>query len=314
VRFVNLNVAPVDAHKQGAVPLVGDARRGLQALREALGGWSADPGHTERARTLAAEWDATVQRAYDLGNTPLPAQSEVIGVVNRVTGPRDVVVCAAGSMPGDLHKLWRTRDPKGYHVEYGFSCMGYEIAGGLGVKMAAPDREVVVMVGDGSYLMLAQELVTAVQEGVKLTIVLVQNHGYASIGALSEGLGSQRFGTRYRLRGDGGALDGPRLPVDLGANAASLGADVLYATSPSELETALRQAQASPRTTVVHVETDPSVGAPDSEAWWDVPVAEVAGVESTRAARGAYEEHKRTQRHLLGRGAGAAAEPAGVRP
>ena len=299
VRFVNLNVAPVDAHKQAALPLVGDALRGLDALTEALEGWSADPEHGERARALAAEWDATVERAYTLGHAPLPAQSEVIGVVNRVSGPRDVVVCAAGSMPGDLHKLWRTRDPKGYHVEYGFSCMGYEIAGGLGVKMAAPDREVFVLVGDGSYLMLAQELVTAVQEDVKLTIVLVQNHGFASIGALSESLGSQRFGTRYRRRGEDGALDGPKLPVDLGANAASLGADVLYATSAGELEEALRRAQASPRTTVVHVETDPSVGAPSSEAWWDVPVAEVASVESVRTARSAYEQHKRTQRPLL---------------
>ena len=299
VRFVNLNVAPVDAHKQAALPLVGDALRGLDALTEALEGWSADPEHGERARALAAEWDATVESAYTLGHAPLPAQSEVIGVVNRVSGPRDVVVCAAGSMPGDLHKLWRTRDPKGYHVEYGFSCMGYEIAGGLGVKMAAPDREVFVLVGDGSYLMLAQELVTAVQEDVKLTIVLVQNHGFASIGALSESLGSQRFGTRYRMRGEDGALDGPKLPVDLGANAASLGADVLYATSAGELEEALRRAQASPRTTVVHVETDPSVGAPSSEAWWDVPVAEVASVESVRTARSAYEQHKRTQRPLL---------------
>jgi 3D-(3,5/4)-trihydroxycyclohexane-1,2-dione acylhydrolase (decyclizing) len=299
VRFINLNVAPVDAHKQAALPLVGDALRGLEALAEALAGWSADPEHSERARALAAEWDATVEGAYTLGHAPLPAQSEVIGVVNRVSGPRDVVVCAAGSMPGDLHKLWRTRDPKGYHVEYGFSCMGYEIAGGLGVKMAAPDREVFVMVGDGSYLMLAQELVTAVQEDVKLTIVLVQNHGFASIGALSESLGSQRFGTRYRMRGADGALDGPKLPVDLGANAASLGADVLYATSVPELEEALRRAQASPRTTVVHVETDPSVGAPSSEAWWDVPVAEVASVESTRTARSDYEQHKRTQRPLL---------------
>ena len=195
-RFVNLNVAPVDAFKHAGLPLVADAREGLQALRAALEGWSADPAHSERATSLAAEWDATVERAYTLGHTPRPAQSEVIGVVNRVSGPRDVVVCAAGSMPGDLHKLWRTRDPKGYHVEYGYSCMGYEIAGGLGVKLAAPDREVYVMVGDGSFLMMAQEIVTAIQEDVKLTIVLVQNRGFQSIGALSESVGSQRFGTR----------------------------------------------------------------------------------------------------------------------
>ena len=300
VRFVNLNVAPVDAFKQSGLPLVADARVGLEALRGALDGWSADPGHTQRARALAGEWDATVERAYTLGHGPLPAQSEVIGVVNRVSEPRDVVVCAAGSMPGDLHKLWRTRDPKGYHVEYGYSCMGYEVAGGLGVKMADPEREVFVMVGDGSYLMMAQELVTAVQEGVKLNVVLVQNHGFASIGALSESLGSQRFGTRYRARNPRtGALDGDLLPVDLAANAASLGADVRSVTTVDELEAALREARASDRCTVVEVHTDPLVPAPSSEAWWDVPVAEVAGLDSTRAARQTYEENKRTQRiHL----------------
>jgi 3D-(3,5/4)-trihydroxycyclohexane-1,2-dione acylhydrolase (decyclizing) len=300
VRFVNLNVAPVDAHKQAALPLVADARAGLEALRGALDGWAAEPELAEGARALAAEWDATVERAYTLGHRPLPAQSEVIGAVNRVSGPRDVVVCAAGSMPGDLHKLWRTRDPKGYHVEYGYSCMGYEIAGGLGAKMADPDREVFVMVGDGSYLMMAQEIVTAVQEGVKLTIVVVQNHGFASIGALSESVGSQRFGTRYRYRDPAtGALDGDLLPVDLAANAASLGAEVRAATTIDELEEALRAARDAERTTVVHVQTDPLVAAPSSEAWWDVPVAEVAGIESTRAARAAYEQEKRAQRiHL----------------
>ena len=300
VRFVNLNVAPVDAHKQSAVPLVADARMGLEALREALEGWTADEAHTQRAHALAADWDTTVERAYRLGHGPLPAQSEVIGVVNRVSGPRDVVVGAAGSMPGDLHKLWRTRDPKGYHVEYGYSCMGYEIAGGLGVKLADPEREVFVMVGDGSYLMMAQELVTAVQEGVKLTIVLVQNHGFASIGALSESLGSQRFGTSYRFRNpESGSLDGDKLPVDLAANAASLGADVRSVSTIEDFEAALREATASPRTTVVQIETDPLVAAPSSEAWWDVPVAEVADVESTREARTTYEQGKRTQRQYL---------------
>jgi 3D-(3,5/4)-trihydroxycyclohexane-1,2-dione acylhydrolase (decyclizing) len=300
VRFVNLNVAPVDAFKQSGLALVADARRGLEGLRAELDGWTAEPEHTERARGLAAAWDETVERAYMLGHGPPPAQSEVIGVVNRVSEPRDVVVCAAGSMPGDLHKLWRTRDPKGYHVEYGYSCMGYEIAGGLGVKLADPDREVFVMVGDGSYLMMAQEIATAVQEGLKLTIVLVQNHGFASIGALSESLGSQRFGTRYRLRNpETGALDGDRLPVDLAANAASLGADVRRATTIEEFESALREARASSRTSVVEVETDPLVSAPSSEAWWDVPVAEVAGLDSTRAARAEYEQNKASQRHYL---------------
>jgi 3D-(3,5/4)-trihydroxycyclohexane-1,2-dione acylhydrolase (decyclizing) len=293
VRFVNLNVAAVDAFKHAGLPLVADARLGLRALREALDGWSVETDRARRAQALAAEWDATVERAYSLGHGPLPAQSEVLGVVNRVSGPRDVVVCAAGSMPGDLHKLWRTRDPKGYHVEYGYSCMGYEIAGGLGVKLAAPDREVFVLVGDGSYLMMAQEIVTAVQEGVKLTIVLVQNHGFASIGALSESLGSQRFGTRYRTR------DGELLPVDLAATAAGLGADVRRATTIDAFEAALREAAASDCTTVVEVQTDPLVSAPSSEAWWDVPVAEVAELESTRAARSDYERNKRSQRTYL---------------
>jgi 3D-(3,5/4)-trihydroxycyclohexane-1,2-dione acylhydrolase (decyclizing) len=226
----------------------------------------------------------------------------VLGVVNRLTRDQDVVVCAAGSMPGDLHKMWRTRDRKGYHVEYGFSCMGYEIAGGLGVKMAVldagEDRDVVVMVGDGSYLMMSQEIVTAVQEGVKLIVVLVQNHGFASIGALSESLGSQRFGTRYRYRTPTG-LDGDVLPVDLAANAASLGARVASVHGVAELQKAFAEAQAADVTTVIHVETDPLVPAPDSPAWWDVPVAEVASLESTRDARATYEEQKSRQRSHL---------------
>jgi 3D-(3,5/4)-trihydroxycyclohexane-1,2-dione acylhydrolase (decyclizing) len=286
VRFINLNVAPIDSTKHSALPLLADARAGLVALTEALEGTTWE--------TPRFTWDAVVQRAYTLGHTPLPAQSEVLGVVNRVSGPRDVVVCAAGSMPGDLHKLWRTRDPKGYHVDYGYSTMGYEIAGGLGVKMAAPDREVFVLVGDGSYLMMAQELVTAVAEGIKLTVVLVQNHGYASIGSLSESVGSQRFGTKYRYRGTDEVL-----PVDLAANAASLGARALYSSTIEEFESALRRAVASDRTTVVQIETDPLVPAPDSEAWWDVPVAEVAALESTRAAREAYERDKATQKTYL---------------
>jgi 3D-(3,5/4)-trihydroxycyclohexane-1,2-dione acylhydrolase (decyclizing) len=300
VRFVNLNLAAADAVKHAGVPLLADAREGLVALGSALAGWSVAPAYRERARALAAEWDATVERAYTLGHRPLPAQSEVIGAVNAVSGPRDVVVCAAGSMPGDLHKLWRTRDPKGYHVEYGYSCMGYEIAGGLGVKMAAPDREVFVLVGDGSYLMMAQELVTAVQEGVKLNVVLVQNHGFQSIGALSESVGSQRFGTRYRYRNPRtGQLDGDLLPVDLAANAASLGAEVLRATTIDELRAALSKARASSRTTVVHVETDPMVPAPDSGSWWDVPVAEVSALEPTRRAREGYLAGKGQQRAHL---------------
>jgi 3D-(3,5/4)-trihydroxycyclohexane-1,2-dione acylhydrolase (decyclizing) len=299
VRFVNVNVAAFDAAKHAGVAVVADARSALDALTDALRGWDTDPAYSLGATALTRRWDETVERAYHAGNGPLPAQSEVIGAVNDVSGPRDVVVCAAGSMPGDLHKLWRTRDPKGYHVEYGYSCMGYEIAGGLGVKLAAPDREVFVLVGDGSYLMMAQELVTAVQERVKLVVVLVQNHGFASIGRLSESVGAQRFGTAYRYRGDSGRLDGDVLPVDLAANAESLGAQVLRAHTVDELRSALVKAKASDRTTVVHVDVDPLAGAPDSEAWWDVPVAETAELESTRRARAEYEKGKQSQRGYL---------------
>jgi 3D-(3,5/4)-trihydroxycyclohexane-1,2-dione acylhydrolase (decyclizing) len=300
VRFVNLNVAGPDAHKHAGVPLIADARAGLTALRDRLDGWAVPPSHVDRSARLAAEWDATVEDAYRRRHTPLPAQSEIIGVVNEVSGPRDVVVCAAGSMPGDLHKLWRTRDPKGYHVEYGYSCMGYEIAGALGVKLADPGREVFAMVGDGSYLMMAQELVTAVQERAKLIVILVQNHGFASIGSLSRSLGEEGFGTSYRYRDPAtGQLDGDILPVDLAANAASLGADVLRAHGVEEFRAALRKAVGSPRTTVVQVHTDPAVPAPDSGAWWDVPVAEVSEVDGVRAARTEYEEHKRGQRRYL---------------
>ncbi|NRQ51202.1 3D-(3,5/4)-trihydroxycyclohexane-1,2-dione acylhydrolase (decyclizing) [Aeromicrobium stalagmiti] len=312
VQFVNLNVSAFDTHKHSAVSLVADAREGLTALTAALDGWTADPAHTARATELAGEWDTIVQRAYDGQGAPqvaegLAIQSQVIGAVNELSDPRDVVLCAAGSMPGDLHKLWRTRDRKGYHVEYGFSCMGYEIAGGLGVKLASLDsehdrgeapRDVFVMVGDGSYLMMNTELVTAVAEGIKIIVVLVQNHGYASIGALSQSLGSQRFGTSYRYRTSTG-LDGDKLPVDLAANAASLGADVLAVAGIDDFRAAVLKAKESTRTTVIHVETDPLVPAPDSPAWWDVPVAEVSVLESTQQARTAYEDHKSRQRSYL---------------
>jgi len=300
VRFVNVNVAGFDAAKHAGLAVVADARLAIEALRVALDGWRIEDGYRAEIEERRAAWESMVDGAYQLGHRPLPAQSEVIGAVNAAAGTRDVVVCAAGSMPGDLHKLWRATDPKQYHVEYGYSCMGYEIAGGLGVKLAAPDREVFVLVGDGSYLMMAQELVTAVAEGVKLIVVLVQNHGYASIGALSETVGVNRFGTWYRYRDpESGAFDGGKLPVDLAANAASLGADVLSVSTVDELRTALDKAKQGSRTTVVHIETDPLVPAPDSQSWWDVPVAEVSETDGTAAARATYESTRRAQRRYL---------------
>jgi 3D-(3,5/4)-trihydroxycyclohexane-1,2-dione acylhydrolase (decyclizing) len=299
VKFVSVNVTTVDAVKHAGVAVVGDARVTLQALTRELREWAAPEHHRSRASALREHWDATARAAYTTRHSPLPAQAEVLGAVNEAAGDSGIVLTAAGSMPGDLHKLWRTGDPGTYHVEYGYSCMGYEIAGGLGAKLAAPEREVFVLVGDGSYLMMASELVTAVQEGIKLIVVCVDNHGYASIGNLSESVGAQRFGTSYRFRGATGRLDGDYLPVDLAANAASLGADVLRPHTIEEFRQALEKAQASDRTTVVCIETDPSVAAPSSESWWDVPVAEVAELESTRAARTTYEQAKQRQRPLL---------------
>lgn len=302
VRFVNVNVASLDSVKQGGLSVVSDAREALDALATALDGYSVDAEYLARTAALAKEWDDIVSAAYSVPDgdegTALN-QNQVIGLANTLSEPRDVVVCAAGSMPGDLHKLWRMRDPKGYHVEYGYSCMGYEIAGGLGVRMADETRDVFVMVGDGSYLMMATELVTAVQEGVKVIVVLVQNHGFASIGGLSESLGSQRFGTAYRYRGDAGRLDGEKLPVDLAANAASLGADVVNVATAAEFADAVKVAKAGDRTCVIHVETDPMVFAPDSESWWDVPVSQVSALESTRSAYRRYADWKSIQRPLI---------------
>lgn len=306
LRFVNINVASLDAVKHSGHGVVADAREAIDALRELLDGYTVDDSYRDRTATLAAEWEDTVTRSYSpstgtniaTGGAAL-TQSSVIGMVNELSEPRDVVVCAAGSMPGDLHKLWRTRDAKGYHVEYGYSCMGYEVAGGLGVKMACPDRDVFVMVGDGSYLMMATELVTAVQENLKVIVVLVQNHGFASIGSLSESLGSQRFGTAYRHRSRDGGLHGDTLPVDLAANAASLGADVIRVTTPDDFADAIKTAKAAEHTTVIHVDTDPMIGAPDSESWWDVPVSEVSNLDSTQQARDTYLHWKAVQRPYL---------------
>jgi 3D-(3,5/4)-trihydroxycyclohexane-1,2-dione acylhydrolase (decyclizing) len=295
VRFVNVNVADFDAAKLDGVALVADARVTLQRLAAALEGHQVEPEYRERVTRLNREWDEEVTRLYKLGHQPLPAQSEVIGAVNDATRPTDVVVCAAGSMPGDLHKLWRTQDPKGYHVEYGYSCMGYEIAGGLGVKLAAPEREVYVMVGDGSYLMLSSEIVTSIQEGLKLTIVLVDNHGFNSIGGLSRSLGTDGFGTQYRYRQNGSLgvdSDDPTaqlLPVDLAANAESLGAKLIRCRTIDEFRSGLAAAKEEDTTVVLAIEVDRYEGVPGYESWWDVPVAEVSEVEAVKAARAEYE-------------------------
>ena len=300
VRFIGVNVAEFDAAKHAALPLVGDARVALEELAEAVAGYRVSSDLSGRMKRHQEEWEAEVDRIYGLGSRPVISQGEVIGAVNEVSDPRDVVVCAAGSLPGDLHKLWRTRDPKGYHLEYGYSCMGYEIAGGLGVKMADPNREVYVMVGDGSYLMMAQEIMTSVQEDYKLTVVLLDNHGFASIGGLSESVGSGGFGTEFRMRNpESGRLDGGYVPTDLGANAESLGAVVLRPEGREGLLRALEEARGIDRTTVIVVEVDRDVRVPGYESWWDVPVAQVSEMPEVQEKRREYEKMLKKERDYL---------------
>ena len=300
VRFININVAEFDAAKHAALPLVGDARATLSFLVEALNGFQIDTDYAQEIENHNKFWLDEVNRIYDLGHSPRPSQGEVIGAVNRFSDDKDVVVCAAGSMPGDLHKLWQTSDPKGFHLEYGYSCMGYEIAGGLGCKMASPDREIYVLVGDGSYLMMAQEIVTSIQEGYKLTIILINNNGYASINGLSNSVGVQGYGTKYRYRGnDSGQLDGQNLPVDLAKNAESLGANVIPAESLDDFRLALEKAKLSDITTVVSINIEFEPRVPGYESWWDVPVAEVSEVKTAQAAYREYEDQKVKERYFL---------------
>jgi 3D-(3,5/4)-trihydroxycyclohexane-1,2-dione acylhydrolase (decyclizing) len=327
VRFVNINVTGFDAAKLSGLRVVGDARLTLDALGDALAGWRAPEEWERHAGEHGAAWAGEVARlvsapdgpdAPDTPDTPgaagLPSQAQVIGAINDAAGETGVVVCAAGSAPGDLHKLWRARDPagKGYHVEYGYSCMGYEIPGGIGVKLAAPEREVFVLVGDGSYLMSPGELVTAVAERIAIVIVLVDNHGYASIGALSRSVGSAGFGTHYRFAANGSlpvdepAGDEPALPagsdvlpVDLAANAESLGARVIRTRTIAELRTALADAVGGRGPTVVCIETDRYAGVPSYDGWWDVPVAQTSTQDTVRAARAEYERNVTAQRQFL---------------
>lgn len=299
VKFININVAEFDAYKHGALALVADAKVTLEELGEMLEGWQVAEAYRTRAGQFNIEWDAEVDRIYNLEHGPLLSQGEVIGAVNAAAGDGGVILNAAGSMPGDIHKLWRTRHSKQYHMEYGYSCMGYEIAGGLGVKMAAPDEEVYVMVGDASYLMLNSEIVTAVQEGYKLTIVLVDNHGFASIGALSESIGSDGFGTRYKFRGDDGQLSGNNLPIDYAANARSMGADVIEANDLLSFKQALAAAKENENTTVIVVETDREQRVGGYESWWDVPIAEVSEQAEVQEARAKWEQESPNERYYL---------------
>ncbi|MEU9296170.1 3D-(3,5/4)-trihydroxycyclohexane-1,2-dione acylhydrolase (decyclizing) [Streptomyces sp. NPDC048266] len=299
-RFLNLNITGFDAHKQGALPLVADAREGLTALAEALGDHRQQMVQWIFAKQ---EWEQRVDAAYAVPDEDArPTQAQVLGVLDTLVDGSDILINAAGSLPGDLHKLWRTRSPDQYHVEYGYSCMGYEIPAAVGVLLAAPGRPVWALVGDGTYLMNPTEIVTAVQERLPLRLVVLQNHGYASIGGLSEAVGAERYGTDYRHRDPDGGFTGPPLPVDLGANAASLGMRVLRPRTVRDLREALADARGATVPTCVYVETetpDTVSGPPPAQAWWDVPVAETSTRPSAVEAREEYDRHVTARRRHL---------------
>jgi 3D-(3,5/4)-trihydroxycyclohexane-1,2-dione acylhydrolase (decyclizing) len=299
VKFININITEFDSYKHCALPLVSDAKVCLEELLDLLKGYKVSDGYRERAAILNKQWDKQVSEFYKVsGSVPVP-QAEVVGVVNEFAGPRDVVLCAAGSLPGDLHKLWRTSDPKGFHLEYGYSTMGYECAAGIGAKLACPDREIYVMVGDGNYLMMNNEIVTAIQEGIRFTIILLNNNGFGSIGGLSESIGSQRFGTKYCYRNETtGLLTGDSLPVDFAENADSLGAHVIETHDIASLKKALEEARKQTRTTVITIETDLYKGIP-GYAWWDVAISEVAEIETVREAYERYVENRKKERYFL---------------
>jgi 3D-(3,5/4)-trihydroxycyclohexane-1,2-dione acylhydrolase (decyclizing) len=301
VRFININITEFDAHKHGALPLTGDARAILEELTGHLGDYKVDENYRNKAAEYNRSWDNKVEKAYKAEEGAVMSQAEVIGAVNTFSAPEDVVLCAAGSAPGDLHKLWRTRNSKGFHLEYGYSCMGYEISGGLGAKMACPDREIYIILGDGGYLMMPSEIITSLQERRKLVIVLIDNKGFASIGGLSKSIGSEGFGTRYSYRNrESGYIEGEPLPVDLAKNAESLGARVYKATDITTFNEALRKAKKEEQTTVIHIETVPERKmAGYGYAWWDVPVAEISGSPQVQKAFENYAEKKKKQRYFF---------------
>ncbi|MET8688920.1 3D-(3,5/4)-trihydroxycyclohexane-1,2-dione acylhydrolase (decyclizing) [Streptomyces sp. NPDC004732] len=303
VRFLNLNIAPFDGHKMAGATLIADARTGLEALTQALRGHRVEPAYAVEYGDDKERWEQRVDAAFATDEPDVrPTQTQVLGVLDELVTDEDVLINAAGSLPGDLHKLWRARSPRQYHVEYGYSCMGYEIPAAIGVALAAPERPVWALVGDGTYLMNPTEIVTAVQENLPVKVVILQNHGYASIGGLSESVGGERFGTAYRFRApDGSYTEGP-LPVDLAANAASLGMRVLRAKTVRDLREALRDARGADRPTCVYVETetaDTVSGPPPAQAWWDVPVAETATRVSAVKAREEYDRHVTARRRHL---------------
>lgn len=299
VRFININISEFDAYKQNALSLNADAKVCLEELAELLVGYKTDIGYQKQVQDMNASWDKYVENVYSMHTPDCITQAEVVGAVNEIANPDDIVLCAAGSLPGDLHKLWRTTHSKAFHLEYGYSTMGYECAAGLGAKLAAPERDIWVMVGDGNYLMMNSDIITSIQEGIKYNIVLLNNNGFGSIGALSQSLGSKRFGTKYRFRDENtGQLTGEVLPVDYAQNAKSLGAEVIVAESISSLKAALQVARKNTKTTIIVIETDLHKGIP-GYAWWEVPVAEISKDLKVNEAREYYTEMKKKQRYFL---------------
>ncbi|MGO2822692.1 MAG: 3D-(3,5/4)-trihydroxycyclohexane-1,2-dione acylhydrolase (decyclizing) [Brachybacterium tyrofermentans] len=299
-RFVNLNIKAFDAAKHSATMVVADARTGLDALREALGEYRAPAGHSALAQKKRAEWEELVEPCFQPHDQELPAQTEIFGALNELMGDEDIVINAAGSMPGDLQALWKARSPIQYHLEYGYSCMGYELPASLGAKMASPTSEVVAIIGDGTFQMAPQEIATIVAERVKVILVILQNHGWSSIGSLSESHGSQRFGTKYRMRNEEtGMLDGEKLPFDIPANIRSYGLEVQEVSSAADFREAYRRAEASTEATAIVVNTDLYGPNPPGNGWWDVPVSQVSRLESTQQAFAQYEAEQAPQRHYL---------------
>ncbi|MEE3035237.1 MAG: 3D-(3,5/4)-trihydroxycyclohexane-1,2-dione acylhydrolase (decyclizing) [Bacteroidota bacterium] len=301
VSFININVAEVDAYKNSGIPLQGDAKETLKILFEKLKDFKTKKKYTDKIKTYNREWDSIVETAYKPIDKKNPVQSEYVGALNKFVDEKDVLICAAGSLPGDLHKLWRTKNSKGFHLEYGYSCMGYEIPGGLGAKMADPKREIYVMCGDATYLMLPSDLITTIQEGYKIIMILINNNGYASIGSLSESVGGEGFGTHFKFRNKkNDQIEGDYLPVDLATNAESLGAKVYRPNGIDEFNQALTKAKKNDQTTVIYVETirDRKLDG-YSYSWWEVPVPEISISEDVKKARKKYELDKKMQKQYL---------------
>lgn len=302
VKFINININEFDAFKHAALPVTADAKVTLEELSQLLSGYQVEENYRLQVADMNKAWDQEVTEIYEQGNgtvSPID-QAVVIGTLNEFMDDRDIMINASGSAPGDLHKLWRSKDPQNFHLEYGYSTMGYEIAAGLGAKMADPSREVYVICGDGGYLMNNHEIITAIQEGIKYTILLLNNNGFASIGGLSESIGGERFGTRYQYREkETGQLTGDFLPVDLVKNAQSLGANVLVATDRETLKATLSDAKNAEKTTVIYIETSLYRTVKGYNAWWEVPVAEVSQSEQVKKAYNTYQENKKSQRKYI---------------